>query len=371
MADDTTEKHVPLEDRHRELGARMTDFGGFQMPVQFEGIKAEHRAVRENVGLFDVSHMGEVVIEGPDAIEVIDALVTNDATKLDDGQAQYTAMCSEQGGIVDDLVYYRLGPERVLAVVNAANRDKDFAHMTDKAHEYCAEADAALTDEGDDWVQLALQGPNAEAMLQNLTSYDLEDISFYRSAFAEVAGIEMLVSRTGYTGEDGFELYCDAGDGDALFDALLDEGEDWDMQLCGLGARDTLRLEAMFNLYGQDMDESTTPYACRMGWTVKLDKDADFVGEEALRQQKESGGPERTLRGFILEGRGVIRPGYAILVDGEEVGEITSGTFAPTLEESIGLGYIDSDLKDVDQVDIAIRNRTVSARATDKPFYSR
>ena len=371
MADNATDKHVPLEERHRDLGARMTDFGGFQMPVQYEGIKAEHRAVRENVGLFDVSHMGEVAIEGPDAIAVIDALVTNDATKLEDGQAQYTAMCNEQGGIVDDLVYYRLGPERVLAVVNAANRDKDFDHMTRKAAEYCADADATLTDEGDEWVQLALQGPNAEAMLQEMTDDDLDDISFYRGAFAEVAGMEMLVSRTGYTGEDGFELYCAAGDGEPLFDALLHEGEDWDMALCGLGARDTLRLEAMFNLYGQDMDETTTPYACRMGWTVKLDKDADFVGEDALRNQKESGGPERKLRGLILEGRGVIRPGYSILVDGEEVGEVTSGTFAPTLEESIGLGYIDSDFTDTDSVDIAIRNRTVSARVTNKAFYSR
>lgn len=358
-------QHVPLEERHRDLGARMTPFSGFLMPVQYDGIKAEHAAVRENVGLFDVSHMGEFEVRGPDAVEVVNGLITNDASKLEDGQAQYTALCNEEGGIVDDLVLYRLAEDYILLVVNAGNRAKDFEHVT--AH---AEGDAEITNNSDAWVQLALQGPNAEAMLQDLTPLDLEGLKYYRAARSTVAGIDTLVSRTGYTGEDGFELYADSDEADALFDAVYDAGEEWELQMCGLGARDTLRLEAMFNLYGQDMDETINPYEARMGWVVKLDKDTPFVGQEALRQVKETG-PERRLRGLVLEGRGVIRPGYDILKDGERVGQVTSGSYAPTLEESIGLGYIDSEFSDLSAVDIAIRGREIPARVTKKPFYSR
>ncbi len=364
MMDDET-KHVPLEDRHRELGAKMTEFGGFMMPVQFEGVTDEHQAVRNRVGLFDVSHMGEVEVRGPEAIEMLDGLITNDASRVDDGQAQYTVMCNEEGGIVDDFVWYRLGPERALVCVNAANRQKDFEHMT--AH---ADGDAELVNRSDEFVQLALQGPDAEAVLGEITDADLDGLGFFRTTTAEVAGVETLVARTGYTGEDGFELYYGADQGTEVFDALLEAGDAYDLALCGLGARDTLRLEAMLNLYGQDMTEETNPFAARLGWTVKLDKETPFVGQEALEEVDERG-PDRRLRGLVLEGRGVIRPDYDIYVDDQQVGRVTSGTYAPTLEESIGLGYIDADYADASEVDIEMRGRRVSARITNEPFYER
>lgn len=361
-------KHVPLEHRHEELGARMTPFAGYLMPVKYAGIKEEHHAVRDGVGLFDVSHMGEVEVKGPDAIEVVDGLVTNDVSTLEDGQAMYAAMCNEDGGIVDDLVLYRLAADHVLICVNAGNRDKDFAHM--KAH---AKGDAELVDAGDDYVQLALQGPDAENVLQAVSDEHaevLENLGYYRATYGKVAGVTCLISRTGYTGEDGFELYIPADHGEAIFDAILDAGEPFDLQLCGLGARDTLRLEAKFNLYGQDMDESTNPIEAGLSWIVKLDKDTPFVGQQAIRQVKEQG-PSRRLRGLILEGKGIIRHGYEIYVGDTKVGEVTSGSWAPTLEESIGLGYIDVDYADEPRVDIQIRKRRVPARVTKKPFYKR
>jgi len=363
MSDET--KSVPLGERHRELGAEMTEFAGFEMPVRFEGVTEEHRAVRNNVGLFDVSHMGEVEIRGPDAVRAMDGLVTNDASSIGAGRAQYTAMCDKEGGIVDDLVYYRLAEDHVMAVVNAANRQKDFEHMCEHAS-----GEAELYDRSDDYALLALQGPNAESMLGELTDFDVADLKFFRSSDAEVAGVEALVSRTGYTGEDGFELYAAADDAVELFDALVDAGESYDMALCGLGARDTLRLEAMLNLYGQDMTEEHNPYEARLGWTVKLDKEIPFVGQKALREVAEEG-PDRKLMGLVLRGRGVIRPDYEIYVDDERVGRVTSGSYAPTLEESIGLGYIDSEFTGASEVEIDIRGRRVSASVRTDPFYER
>ena len=364
-SDDANTKHVPLEEYHRDHGAKMTEFGGFMMPVQFDGITDEHRAVRQNVGLFDVSHMGEVEIRGPEAIRVANGLMTNDVSRLADGQAQYSAMCNEEGGIVDDCVYYRLDAERILVCTNAANRDKDFAHMTEHAT-----GEAELVDRGDDYIQLALQGPNAQELLAGLTDLELDDIKFYRSAFGEVAGVETLVSRTGYTGEDGFELYAPSDRAAELFEPLLEAGESYEMALCGLGARDTLRLEAMLNLYGQDMTEQNNPYEARLGWTVKLDKETPFVGREALRAIKDEG-PDKLLRGLVLEGRGVIRPDYDLYLEDRKIGRTTSGSYAPTLEQSIGLGYIDSDFADVSEVAVEIRNRRLPARLTNEPFYKR
>ncbi|MFW5968247.1 MAG: glycine cleavage system aminomethyltransferase GcvT [Persicimonas sp.] len=360
-----TPKHVPLEHRHEQLGARMTPFAGFSMPVKYSSIKEEHLAVRQNVGLFDVSHMGEVEVRGPEAVRVVDGLVTNDVSSLEDGQAMYAALCNEEGGIVDDLVLYRLAEDHVLICVNASNREKDFDHMV--AH---ADGDAEFVQASDDYVQLALQGPNAPKVLSEITDTDLDQIRYYRSALGEVAGVETLISRTGYTGEDGFELYYGAEEAETVFDALLEAGEAYDLELCGLGARDTLRLEASYNLYGQDMDESTNPYEAGLGWIVKLDKETPFVGQRALRRIKEEG-PERRLRGLILEGKGVIRHGYALFIEDEKVGEVTSGSWAPTLEESIGLGYIDSEHADAERVDVQIRKRRVAARVTKKPFYKR
>jgi aminomethyltransferase len=368
MADDHVTKHIPLEHRHEQLGGRMTPFAGFLMPIKYTGIKEEHLAVRNNVGLFDVSHMGEVEVKGPEAIKVVDGLVTNDVSTLVDGQAMYAALCNEDGGIVDDLVLYRLAEDHVLICVNAGNRDKDFAHM--RAH---AAGDAELTNTSDDYVQLALQGPNAEKVLRTIyagSDEELSGLGFYRAMFGEVAGVRTLISRTGYTGEDGFELYIPAERGEAVFDALLEAGQPFDMAMCGLGARDTLRLEAKYNLYSQDMDESTNPIEAGLSWIVKLDKDTPFVGQEALREVKREG-PSRRLRGLVLEGKGVIRHGYELYVDDEHVGEVTSGSWAPTLEESIGLGYIDIAYADEPKVEIQIRKRRVPAKVTKKPFYKR
>jgi len=363
MSDDL--EQIPLEDRHRELGAEMTAFSGFSMPVQFSGITDEHHAVRDRVGLFDVSHMGEIEVRGPEAIRVVDGLITNDALGVADGQAQYTAMCNEQGGIVDDLVWYRLADDRALLCVNAANREKNFDHVT--AH---ADGDAQLLNRSDDYVQLALQGPQAEALLQHLAEADLEELGLFRTVTTEVAGIETLVSRTGYTGEDGFELYYPADRAVEVFDPIVETGEDYGLAMCGLGARDTLRLEAMLNLYGQDMTEQHNPYEARLGWTVKLDKETPFVGQKALREIAEEG-VDQKLRGFVLRGRGVIRPDYPIYSGDDKIGETTSGGYAPTLEESIGLGYIDADYTDESEVEIEMRGRRVSATVTDEPFYER
>lgn len=363
MADE--HKSVPLEHRHEELGARMTPFAGFSMPVKYSGITEEHLAVRNNVGLFDVSHMGEIEVKGADAIEVVDSLVTNDVSTLEDGQAQYAALCDEDGGIVDDLVLYRLAADHMLICVNASNRQKDFAHITEHAT-----GDAEIANTSDEYAQLALQGPNAEAVLSEITDADLGAIKYYRAAFGEVAGVRTLVSRTGYTGEDGFELYIPAGEAETIFEALLEAGQPFDMALCGLGARDTLRLESKFNLYGQDMDESTNPYEAGLSWIVKLDKSTPFVGQEALRRIKEEG-PTRRLRGLVLQGKGVIRHGYELYVDDTRVGQVTSGSWAPTLEESIGLGYIDVEFADREQVEVQIRKRRVPARVTKKAFYKR
>ncbi len=355
---------VPLHDRHVALGARMVPFAGYSMPVKYGKIKDEHHAVRSRAGLFDVSHMGRMEVRGSDAIAAVDRLMTNNVEKLSDGRALYTVMCNESGGIIDDLVIYRLSSERLFLCVNAANRDRDEAHLRENL-----QGDATLVDRSDETVQLALQGPAADEVLQGLTDAELEDLRFFRSVEADVAGVTMLVARTGYTGEDGFELYLPADDAQTVFDALLDSDSPT-VTPCGLGCRDTLRLEAGLLLHGQDIDESTDPLEAGLGWLVKFDSDRSFVGQNSLEAKREQG-LKRRLRGFILRERGVLRPGYAIEIDGRSVGELTSGGFAPTLEASIGLGYIDTDCDEAQEVDIAIRGRTRRADVVDPPFYKR
>ncbi len=364
MSGDTAQQQVPLHDRHVERGARMVDFAGYSMPVKYSTIKEEHRAVRNAAGLFDVSHMGRVDVVGDDAIAAVDRLMTNDVSALVDGKALYTVMCNEEGGIIDDLVVYRLAEDRLLLCLNAANRSRDLEHL-----EAGLRGDVRLDDRSDETLQLAIQGPNAESILAELTDADLSSIGFFRCQSVDVAGVQTLVARTGYTGEDGFELYLPADDGVSVFDALV-EDNDGSLTMCGLGARDTLRLEAGLLLHGQDIDESTTPLEAGLSWLVKFDKDSDFVGRDALQTQKDDG-VERRLRGLVLEGRGVLRPGYDIEIDGRQVGTLTSGGLAPTLEASVGLGYIDVDCGDTDVVDVAIRSRRVEARIVDPPFYDR
>lgn len=355
-------KQVPLERRHVEHGAKLVPFAGFSMPIQYVGVKEEHLAVRNGVGLFDVSHMGEIEVRGDDAIDVVNRIVTNDVTSLVDGQALYTVMCHEDGGIVDDLLVYRLARDHVFLCVNAANRDKDFAHITK-----FATGASTIEDTGDSWAQLALQGPKAVAMLQEMVDAPVEKIGYFHSAFYDVAGVRCLVSRTGYTGEDGFELYIPVDGAEAVFDALVAHGEAHGLVLCGLGCRDTLRLEAKLHLYGQDMSDSTNPFEAGLSWTVKLQK-GDFVGRDALVAAKEAG-VTRRLRGLIVQDRGVIRQGCEIYAGDKLVGEVTSGSFSYMLDKSVGMGYIDVEHANDDSVTIAVRKRRLAADVTRKAFY--
>lgn len=364
MTDEIT-RTLALEHRHVELGARMVPFAGYSMPLQYVGIKDEHLAVRNNVGIFDVSHMGEVELRGPDAIAAIDRIVTNDATKLVDGQAMYTVMCNEDGGIVDDLLVYRVAADFVLACVNASRRDVDVAHMT--AH---TTGDVEIADRSDHYVQLAIQGPRAEMLLAPLVDAPLGQIAYYHARYADVAGHRCLVSRTGYTGEDGFELYVPTAAGEAVFDAVMLQGAAVQLQPCGLGARDTLRLEAKMHLYGNEMDESIDPFEAGLNWVVKLDKESDFVGKSALLAKRKAG-VSRRLRGVVLEDRGVLRPHYPLYLGDECVGELTSGGYAPTLQRSIGLAYVAVEHADRPELEVEVRDRRLRATLTKKPFYKR
>jgi len=353
-----------LYDTHVRARARVVEFAGWEMPVQYAGILAEHEAVRTRAGLFDVSHMGEVVFRGPKALEALGRVFTNDLSKTRDGQAQYGCLCRESGGIVDDVVVYRRAADDLLVCVNAANRAKDFAWLAGHA------GGADVKNESDDWDQLALQGPLAAQVLQRLTKVNLSALGTYRFAPGEVAGVSCLVARTGYTGEDGFELFCQAGRGPALWAALMESGKPEGIAPAGLGARDSLRLEMAYRLYGSDMDDTTTPLEAGLAWVVKLDK-GDFVGRDALLKQKEAGVP-RKLVGFILTDPGIPRHGYPVLQDGRKVGEVTSGTKSPSLGTSIGLAYVPTALAaEGSTFAVDIRGRAAAARVVKTPFYTR
>ena len=341
------------------MGARLVDFAGWEMPVQYEGIKAEHEAVRTTAGLFDVSHMGEVVIRGPQAEEAVQRLVTRDVSRLSLGQAGYAAVCYESGGTVDDVLVYRT-PDEFLIVVNASNREKDVAHF----REYTEDLDAEVVDESDDWALLALQGPRAVELLQPFTETDLSSIKYYRYEVGEVDGAYAVLSRTGYTGEDGFELFVRPDDAPRVWRLLVEAGA----VPVGLGARDTLRLEAGMCLYGNELDANTTPLEAGIGFAVNLEKEQEFVGQEALRREKEEG-LKKKLVGFKVEGRGIARHDYPVAVEGETVGTVTSGTLSPTLGEAIGLALVAPDVED--EFEVVIRNRPVAARTVPLPFYKR
>lgn len=352
-------RRTPLYEEHEKAGARLVPFAGWEMPVQYEGVKAEHEAVRNHAGLFDVSHMGEVVFRGPDAEKAVQRLVTRDVGRLETGQAGYAAVCYESGGTVDDVLVYK-NPDDFLVVVNAANREKDVAHF----REHTDGLDVEISDESDDWALLALQGPKAEGILQGFTGTDLSGLKYYRYVVGEVDGLHAVISRTGYTGEDGFELYVRPDGAAPMWRLLVEAGA----APVGLGARDTLRLEAGMCLYGNELDPDTTPLEAGISFAVHLDKEERFLGQEALRLEREEG-LRKKLVGFKVEGRGIARHEHPVAVDGETVGTVTSGTQSPTLGEAIGLALVLPEVED--SFDVVIRDRPVRARVVPLPFYKR
>ena len=362
----TSLKRTPLYEQHRQLGARLVEFGGWEMPVQYSGILDEHRAVRTRAGLFDVSHMGEFRVSGAGALAFLQRLVPNDVARLALNQALYTQLCRPDGCVVDDLLIYHLGEADYMLVVNAGNIAKDFAWIQKQS----AGSDVHLADQSAETALLALQGPATLAILQPLTQVDLATIGYYHSASGEVSGIHCLISRTGYTGEDGFELYCAAEKAVTLWEKLLSAGKEHGLLPAGLGARDTLRLEAAYCLYDHELTERTNPLEAGLGWTVKLAK-GDFIGHDALTQIKAEG-VKRKLVGIELLERGVARGGYAIYDEERQVGALTSGAPSPTLNKNIAMGYVESALAVPGKsVQIDIRGRRTAARIVALPFYKR
>jgi aminomethyltransferase len=357
-------RQTPLNAAHRQLGGRMVDFAGWDMPVQYSGLVAEHEAVRTRVGLFDVSHMGEIEFRGPGALEAANRLITNDLARAKDGQAVYAGLLNREGGFVDDVVAYRFSPEHIFICVNASNREKDFAWMTEHA------VGVKPVDRSDEFGQLAVQGPKAFALVQRLANKPLADVGTYRFTQGAVAGVDCIISRTGYTGEDGFELYCPAAQTEKLWFAVLEAGKVDGILPAGLGARDSLRTEMKYALYGNDIDDVHTPLEAGLSWIVKLDK-SDFIGKAALEKQKAAGVP-RKLIGFELTEPGVPRSHYPILSNGERVGEVTSGTMGPSVKKAIGIGYVPTALSaEGTALQVEIRGRAVAAKIVKTPFHTR
>jgi aminomethyltransferase len=356
-------RRTPLHAAHLRRGARMIGFGGWDMPVQYAGIVEEHRTVRAAVGCFDVSHMGEFRFLGPDAARVLERLTTNSVSALEVGQVQYSLLCHEDGGIVDDLTLYRLAPDQFMMTVNAGNIDKDWAWVTGRL-DGRVKADNVSAETG----LIALQGPRAEALLARLADIDPARIGYYRFAPGRVAGAPATVSRTGYTGEDGFELYLDASETERVWEALLREGSADGVAPIGLGARDTLRLEMKYALYGNDIDHTTNPIEAGLGWVVKLEK-GDFVGRGAIEAVKAHG-PARRLVGFEMVDRAVARHGYRLSREGEPVGQVTSGSYGPSVDRYIGIGYVATPASAVGtQIEVEVRGRPQTARIVKTPFY--
>ncbi|MBN6186052.1 glycine cleavage system aminomethyltransferase GcvT [Aneurinibacillus sp. BA2021] len=362
----TVLQRTTLYPLYAEHGAKTIDFGGWDLPVQFSSIQKEHEAVRTKAGLFDVSHMGEVEVKGSDALAFIQKLTTNDASKLTVGQAQYTIMCYPDGGTVDDLLVYKRGDEDYLLVINASNIEKDYEWM-----EKHAEGDMTLRNISNETALLALQGPLAQTILQKLTSTDLSAIRFFHfEQNVDLAGVAGLVSRTGYTGEDGFEVYTKAEDAPVLWKKILEAGGE-DVLPCGLGARDTLRFEARLPLYGQELSETISPLEAGLGFAVKVDKPVPFIGQDALRAQKETGIP-RKLVGLEMIERGIPRTHYAVYAGEQQVGEVTTGTQSPTLKKSVGLALVLREYGEPGtELDVEIRGKRVKARVVPTPFYKR
>ena len=357
-------QRTALYDVHAALGAKIVPFAGFEMPVSYAGIVSEHTAVRERVGMFDVSHMGEVMVTGPHALDFVQKITVNDASTLVDGQAQYSAMATESGGIVDDLLVYRRGADNYLLVINASNIAKDFSWMQKNVID-----GAELQNVSDDYTLLAVQGPRAIETLQKLTETDLTAVEYYHFVEGTIAGVSAIISRTGYTGEPGFELYIasDKATSEQVWNAVMDAGKEFDIVPVGLGARDTLRLEMGYCLYGNDIDDTTNTIEAGLGWITKLGKD-DFNGKDILVKAKEDK-PSRKLVAFTMNERAIPRQHHAISVDGRIVGEVTSGTQSPTLGKGIGLGYVETPYaKTGTQINIVIRDKEIPATITKPPF---
>jgi aminomethyltransferase len=360
-------KKTPLNDAHRKLGGRMIDFGGWDMPVQYPaGTIEEHMAVRTAVGIFDVSHMGEIEIRGPQALEFVQHLTTNDASKLDDGQAQYSGLTYPEGTFVDDILVHRFAPDHYFLCVNASNTDKDFDWINSHALGYDAEA----TNVSADYTQLAVQGPKALETLQPLTGVPLSAIKYYWFARGDIDGVPAIIARTGYTGEDGFEVYFDPNESDRVWNKILESGKPRGILPCGLAARNTLRLEAKMALYGNDIDSGTTVLEADLGWICKLNK-GDFIGRDRLLRQKEEG-LTRKLVGFEITDKGVARDHYPIFINDREAGVVTSGSYAPYLKKNIGLAYLPIEYTGVGTAfEVDVRGRRLAAQVAQTPFYKR
>ena len=359
-------KDTALSAIHAALGAKMVPFAGYNMPVSYQGINLEHQTVREKVGVFDVSHMGEFFVTGPNALSLIQRVCSNDASKLEDGEAQYSCFPNEDGGVVDDLIVYRIAAEKWLLVVNASNIDKDWAWIN--SHNTM---EATLENSSDHYSLLAIQGPKAIQAMQSLTQENLSAIKFYTFKINTFAGVEnVIISATGYTGSGGFEIYCKNTQVAKIWTKVLEAGADWGIQPIGLAARDTLRLEMGYCLYGNDIDDTTSPLEAGLGWITKFNK--DFINSESLKKQKEIG-VSKTLVGFELSQRGIPRQGYAIVdAQGNSIGRVTSGTMSPSMGKGIGLGYVPMALKEVgSQIHIQIRNKIVPAMVVKLPFYKK
>ena len=358
-------KTTALTETHEALGAKMVPFAGYLMPVSYEGVNIEHETVRKNLGVFDVSHMGEFLVEGPNALELVQKVCSNDASKLTVGRAQYSCMPNESGGIVDDLIVYRVKEETYLLVVNASNIEKDWEHIS----KYNEVIGAQMRNISDNYSLLAIQGPRAVEAMQILSSIDLSEIKFYHFVVGDFAGIEhVIISATGYTGSGGFEIYCKNDEAQQVWDKVLEAGADFGIKPIGLAARDTLRLEMGYCLYGNDIDDSTSPFEAGLGWITKFTK--DFVNSEALAREKQAG-PEKKLVAFELDERGIPRQGYDIVdSQGKILGHVTSGTMSPSLGKGIGLGYVPPIFVDPgSKIFIQIRKNSVPATVVKLPFF--
>lgn len=363
-------KKTPLNEVHRSLKGKMVDFGGWDMPVQYEaGVIAEHLRTREYAGLFDVSHMGEIHVDGKDAIAFVNSITTNDVSKLADGQAHYSALTNENGGVIDDLLVYRFAENKLLLVVNASTQDKDWEWISSKRGDY----DVDLRHASVEYCQIAIQGPKATEILQTLTDTDLSAIKYYHFTTGEVDGVSSIISRTGYTGEDGFEVYADASAAEQLWNKMLEAGNfgaENGILPAGLAARNTLRLEAAMSLYGHELGDDITPLEANLGWICKLNK-GEFVGREALQKQKEEG-LKRKLVGFEMVDKGIGRDGYDVYINDEKVGTVTSGSPAPYLKKNIGLAFVPVEFANVGQeIKIDVRGKHLAAVVVPIPFYKR